>query len=286
MGDILSASTIMQLQNTAIDSGANFLIGAATSPFSPSFDANQAGAMSVVGGAIGVAAGAANIVGSGLNTALLSANIVSEGVTKLSEKLTAYVTECTVKLMDIPTAYFTYVTQEKIKEGLKGKASMEQLMKMLNSDAEKEAEKANEESKKQSEEQTKQESANKVKKVTATVTQALTKATKELQTIASYVQQGPEWMSYQVEKYSDLIAYQTYGYLTAVVEAFDETKKDWAYSLADKTATIAVDDQFRMMVAKQKVNLEKIERTKQKTITKAKALVAKALMKIKGLLGG
>ena len=79
---------------------------------------------------------------------------------------------------------------------------------------------------------------------------------------------------------------QTGGFLGSTVESFDKTKKDWAYSMADKAAKIALDKTKREMLAKMKIQLDKIEQAKQKAMNKAKAAVAQALMKIKGLLGG
>lgn len=286
MGDILSASTVMQLQNSMIDSGANFLIGAATSPFDPNFSENQAGVMSVVGGTIGVASSAANIAGSAINTAALSANIVAEGIAYLSQRITSYVAECTVKLLTLPTAYLAEVTKAKISEGMKEELKMSNIMKRLTQDSEKNSEEKNKENEKESENKVKKDMTKKVKEISYKATTAINKATYQMNSIAAYVQKGPEWMSYQVTKYSDLVMEQTGGFLGSTVESFDKTKKDWAYSMADKAAKIALDKTKREMLAKMKIQLDKIEQAKQKAMNKAKAAVAQALMKIKGLLGG
>lgn len=286
MADILSASTIMQLQNSAIDSGANFLIGAATSPFDPNFNENKAGIMSVVGGAMGAVSGAANIAGSAINTAALSANIVAEGVAYLSQRITAYVAECTVKLMNLPTAYLAEVTQKKISEGMKEELTMSYIMKRLTKNAEDNAKEENKKNEKKSQNKVKTDITKKVKDISYAATNAINKATKELNSIASYVQKGPKWMNDQVIKYSDLVMDQTGGFLGSTVESFEKTKKDWAYSMADKAAKIALDESKRILLAKTKMTLDKIEAAKKKAMNAAKAAVAQAMMKIKGLLGG
>lgn len=286
MADVLSASTVMQLQNSMLDSGSNFLIGAATSPFSEGFNENQAGLMSVVGASIGTAAGAANIAGSALNTAALSTNIVAEGVAYLSQRITAYVAECTVKLMTLPTAYLAEVTQKKIAEGMKTELSMSYIMEKLTKDAEQRSKDANKKNDQKSQDKVKKDMTEKVKDISYKATYAINKATKELYSIASYVQKGPKWMNDQVVKYSDLVMDQTGGFLGSTVESFEKTKKDWAYSMADKAAKIALDESKRVLLAKTKMTLDKIEAAKKKAMNAAKAAVAQALMKIKGLLGG
>lgn len=286
MSDVLSASTVMQLQNSMLDSGSNFLIGAATSPFSEGFNENQAGLMSVVGASVGTVAGAANIVGSAVNTAALSANIVAEGVAYLSQRITAYVAECTVKLMTLPTAYLAEVTQKKISEGMVGELSMSYIMERLTKPAEETSDNKNKKAEKEKEEKVKKDMTEKVKDISYKATNAINKATKELNSIASYVQKGPKWMNDQVVKYSDLVMDQTGGFLGSTVEAFEKTKKDWAYSMADTAAKIVVNKSKLELIAKTKMTLDKIEAAKKKAMNAAKAAVAQALMKIKGLLGG
>lgn len=283
MAEVLSASTVMQLQNSAIDSGANFLIGAATSPFDPNFDENKAGLMSVVGGAMGAASGAANIAGSAINTAALSANIVAEGIAYLSQNLTEYVAQATVKLMTIPMDKVTAASAKCIQEStFKPKDIIDKLTK----GAEEFSKGVQEEMEKQQQLEIKNGATSKIKKVSKTVTDALTKAQKEMNAIASYVQKGPEWMDSQVQKYSYLVMTQVSGNVDKVVEDFDTIKNEWAESAGQAIAAKVVQPINAKLVDAQKKILEKIESAKQKAMITAKAAVAQAMMKIKGLLGG
>ena len=279
----LSQETIMQLHNSALDCGANFLIGASTSPFDPNFSYKTAGIMSTIGGTIGVAASASNIVGSAINTAALSANIVAEGLQDLNTKLTEYVAKSTVKIMSIPMEKFGEAMQKEIKEKtLKVKDIIKQLTQGAE-DFDNAYKKTLEENQNA---EIKSKALLKVKEISYTVSAALVKAQKELTTIAYYVAKGPNWMQNQVDKYSYLVMQQVVGNVDKTVESFEETKDKWAETAGKTVGSKAVEPINAKLIETQKGIIEKVEIKKKEMMAKAGAAMAKAIMKIKGLLGG
>lgn len=279
----LSDGTIQKLNASMVDSGANFLVGAATNPFSEGFNQQSAGAMSMVGGAIGMASGAANIVGSGIQDAALTTTIAAEGLQQISQQITEVVAQATVKLMMIPMDKFTEAMNKEITEcTFKPKEIIDKLTK----GAEEFQKGVAEEVEKQSKEKLQNNATSKFQEISYNTTKWMQKAQEQLNTIASYTAKGPEWMQKKVDECSYLITTQVQGSINKVVEDFDKVKNTWAENAGKAAAKKVVVPINNKLVAAQKKIMDKIEETKTKAMGKAKAGVAQAIMKLKGLLGG
>ena len=280
---ILSGDTIMQLNNSAVDAGANFLVGAATSPFDPNFSVQNAGAMSVVGGTVGVASGAANIVGSGIGDAALTANIVAAGMQNISNLVTSYIADATAKLATIPMDKFSEAMSEAVTSGTFKPAD---IVKKLSQGAEDFQKGVAEEMEKAQQEKIKTGASTKIQELSKKASDTLISAEKQLNSIASYTSKGPKWMESQIKKLSDLVIEQFSGNVDKTIKDFDTIKNDWAESAGKSAGQKIVNPINDKLVKAQKDILDKIDKNKNQAINKAKASIAQALMKVKGLLGG
>lgn len=273
----------MQLNNSAVDAGANFLVGAATSPFDPNFSVQNAGAMSVVGGTVGVASGAANIVGSGIGDAALTANIVAAGMQNISNLVTSYIADATAKLATIPMDKFSEAMSEAVTSGTFKPAD---IVKKLSQGAEDFQKGVAEEMEKAQQEKIKTGASTKIQELSKKASDTLISAEKQLNSIASYTSKGPKWMESQIKKLSDLVIEQFSGNVDKTIKDFDTIKNDWAESAGKSAGQKIVNPINDKLVKAQKDILDKIDKNKNQAINKAKASIAQALMKVKGLLGG
>jgi hypothetical protein len=280
---ILTGDTLAKINTQAVDAGANFLVGSATSAFDPNFGVENAGVMTVASSALAVASGAANIVGSSIQTAEIAANIVAEGVAYLSSYLTEYISKTTVKLLTIPTAEIASYMAASVSELT---LTAKDILKGLADFSEVTAESKTEEVATEETENMTKTAGQKVKEVAYTVTTVLKETSDKLNSIATYCANGSDWVEKQVDKYTNVVITQVTGKLDKTVEDFNEVKLKWAKSMGEKAAQKIVQPLNIKLQKAQKGILDKVNAVKKKAYNKAKALVAKAIMKIKGLLGG
>lgn len=284
MSGILDASCIADLHNSTIDTGANFLVGAATSSFDPSFSKESAGIMSVAGAAMNTASGATNIVGNTINTAGLSATIVAQGISYLSSSLTAYIATATVELLNMPYSYIGEVTASRMKEVIAEAAKNAQ--KAATQNQEDEQQKKDDENKEKKQNETLKKAQDKVKNASFVASNALNNAATTLNSIATYVSQGPDWMETQISTYTNKVMDGVYKFVGNTIESFNKEKHDFAYSVGYQAGEVAAKPAAQKTYKAAREAFTKIEQKKNQAIAKAKAATAQGIMKLKGLLGG
>ena len=264
---ILSPSLLQDVQNSAINSGANFLTGATTSAFGPT---------------IKLASNAAGIAGGALQTASVAANVSMQAVSYLQTQLISYTTEVALEIAkinmdDIPSKIISYVSYFM--------STPAEIMKELSSPIEELQKVDNQKALKKKQDELFEKANEKVSKFTEPVNKHIEKASDALGSVSDFVQQGPQFVEKEINK----IVNKTMDYAHKVgakkVNEANELKQKTKDDIAKKTAKPQADEANNKLKQETKTKLEKMAEQKAKAINWAKAQADAAIKKIKAMLG-
>ena len=289
--EIIEGDSVLygKVTSVAINPGANFLEGKATSAF--------ASANNVLGENLTTASNVNNIAGKGLeapgkgleavnagmNSAGLMAEVTQKGISYLTGEVSAYSSVVVKKLLEIPlgeiVSYGTEMTPKLIKPLSEIKA---ELQTPAETRIDIEIENIEIEDKKQ----INNKIGKKISEFTYKCNNFLDKCSDGLNTIVSYINAGPDWLNNKInkfvaEKLEDLKK-ETAENLTKDSEEKKQIVKNKGWQYAQDAAEKINEKQKK--VVKEAVDLEK--KIKQKAKHIVKAAIAQANMFIKGLLGG
>lgn len=278
-----------KVESVAINPGANFLEGKATSAFTS--------ANNVLGENLTTASNVNNIAGKGLeapgkgleavnagmNSAGLMAEVTQKGISYLTGEVSAYSSVVVKKLLEIPiierVSYCKEMTPKLIKPLSDIKAELETNEEEL-------SEKTDEEIEINVENEKHKKIGKKISEFTYKCNNFLDKCSYGLNTIVSYINAGPDWLNNKInkfvaEKLEDLKK-ETAENLTKDSEEKKQEARDQGWVDAQKNAGKINEEQKKTV--KDAVDLEK--KIKKKAEHIVKAAIAQANMFIKGLLGG
>ena len=278
-----------KVESVAINPGANFLEGKATSAFTS--------ANNVLGENLTTASNVNNIAGKGLeapgkgleavnagmNSAGLMTEVTQKGISYLTGEVSAYSSVVVKKLLEIPiierVSYCKEMTPKLIKPLSVIKAE-------LQTNEEELSEKTDEKIEIHVENEKHKKIGKKISEFTYKCNNFLGKCSYGLDTIVSYINAGPDWLNNKINKFVaeklEDFKKETAENLTKDSEEKKQIVKDKALQYAQGAAEKINKEQKK--VVKEAVDLEK--KIKQKAKHIVKAAIAQANMFIKGLLGG
>ena len=278
-----------KVESVAINPGANFLEGKATSAFTS--------ANNVLGENLTTASNVNNIAGKGLeapgkgleavnagmNSAGLMAEVTQKGISYLTGEVSAYSSVVVKKLLAIPldeiVSYGTEMTPKFIK-------SVGEIKDELLTPAETRIDTDNEKIEIEDQKQINNKIGKKISEFAYKCNNFLGKCSYGLDTIVSYINAGPDWLNNKINKFVaeklEDFKKETAENLTKDSEEKKQIVKDKALQYAQGAAEKINEKQKK--VVKEAVDLEK--KIKKKAEHIVKAAIAQANMFIKGLLGG
>ena len=278
-----------KVKEQALDPGANFLVGKATSAFTS--------ANNVLGENLTTASNVNNIAGKGLeapgkgleavnagmNSAGLMLEVTQKGISYLTDEVVAYSAVVIKKLLELPiierVSYCKEMTPKLIKSLGEIKAELETNEEELseNIDAEIEIHVENEKLKK---------IEKKVAEFKDKCDNFLKKCSDGLDTVVSYINAGPEWVDNKITKFAtekiEDLKKETAEHLIIDIEQKKKEARDQGWVDAQKIAGKINDEQKKAV----KLALDLEKKIKKKAEHIAKAAIAQAKMLIKGLFGG
>ena len=271
--EIIEGNSVLysKVQSVAINPGANFLEGKATSAFTS--------ANNVLGETLTTASNVSNIA----NSAGLMTEVTQKGISYLTSEVSAYSSVVVKKLLKIPiierVSYCKEMTPKLIKSASEIKAELETNEEEL-------SEKTDEQIEINVENEKHKKIGKKISEFTYKCNNFLDKCSYGLNTIVSYINAGPDWLNNKInkfvaEKLEDLKK-ETAENLTKDIEEKTQEARDQGWVDAQKTAGKINEKQKKAV--KEAVDLEK--KIKKKAEHIVKAAIAQANMFIKGLLGG
>ena len=267
-GDLLG-----RLESVAINSGANFLTGKASSAFAREKEA------------VNNAMTAFNTVTNPEVIKSISTDLIQHAVQVTTNRLSAYISEKTTELLDFKgmigtlTNSVTYWT----KESLKTPKQLLEEIKTIDS------KKANEDLMKKTQEEGVEEVKNTVSETVGKITEFynsnMDKLSYGLETITAYITNGPSWIistvnSYVaqvIDKVEGFVGAQSYAVISFRDKTIDSIGQKVGKGLAQPINTIALN-----AAKKTKSDSEKLISTVQ---TKAMNGIAQALMAVRKLTG-
>ena len=260
-----------KVQSVAINPGANFLEGKATSAFTS--------ANNVLGKTLTTASNVSNIA----NSAGLMSEVTQKGISYLTGEVSAYSSVVVKKLLEIPldeiVSYGTEMTPKLIKPLSVIKAELQTPAETRNDI---EIEKIEIQDKKQ----INNKIGKKISEFTYKCNNFLDKCSYGLNTIVSYINAGPDWLNNKINKFVaeklEDFKKETAENLTKDDEEKKQIVKDKGWQYAQDAAEQINEKQKKAV--KEAVDLEK--KIKKKAEHIVKAAIAQANMFIKGLLGG
>ena len=271
-----------KVKEQALDPGANFLVGKATSAFTS--------ANNVLGETLTTVSNVNNIAGKGLeavnagmNSAGLMLEVTQKGISYLTDEVVAYSAVVIKKLLELPiierVSYCKEMTPKLIKSASEIKAELETNEEEL-------SEKTDEQIEINVENEKHKKIGKKISEFTYKCNNFLDKCSYGLNTIVSYINAGPDWLNNKInkfvaEKLEDLKK-ETAENLTKDIEEKTQESRGQGWVDAQKAAGKINEKQKK--VVKEAVDLEK--KIKKKAEHIVKAAIAQANMFIKGLLGG
>ena len=271
-----------KVESVAINPGANFLEGKATSAFTSAN--NVLGeTLTTVSNVTAIAGKGLGAVNAGMNSAGLMLEVTQKGISYLTDEVVAYSAVVIKKLLELPiierVSYCKEMTPKLIKSLGEIKAELETNEEELaeNIDAEIEINVKNEQLKK---------IEKKVKEFKDKCDNFLKKCSDGLDTVVSYINAGPEWVdnkitTFATEKIEDLKK-ETAEHLNIDIEQKKKEARDQGWQDAQKIAGKINDEQKKAV----KLALDLEKKIKKKAEHIAKAAIAQAKMLIKGLFGG
>lgn len=264
---LLEGDLLKKVQDVAINPGANFLVGQATSSF---------------GSAIQTVSSVTTLAAAPLQAAGVIMEVTEKAVSYITSELVSYLTTAAVEMAKfdlsiIPkkvayvTAYYTKSKEEIIKE-IKKPVDITQ----------------DEDFDKEQDEKMKRDLEAIQKKVSDFKTKMDTKLSyvnKSISSITAYIQEGPKWVEQK-------LAYVSYNILKSVKEEtgkqhylLEEEKKRKINEIVEPKARKAADAINNEIKKVQVAIIEEINLKKKEALLLANAAKAQAIMLLKGLLG-
>ena len=277
-----------KVKEQALDPGANFLVGKATSAFTS--------ANNVLGETLTTVSNVTNIAGKGLeapgkgleavnagmNSAGLMAEVAQKGISYLTGEVSAYSSVVVKKLLAIPLGEIVSYGTEMIPKLIKPVGEIkDELQTPAETRIDIEIEKIEIEDKKQ----INNKIGKKISEFAYKCNNFLDKCSDGLDTIVSYINAGPDWLNNKINKF---VAEKLEDFKKETAENLTKDSEEKKQIVKDKALQYAQGadekrNEKQKKVVKEAVDLEK--KIKKKAEHIVKAAIAQANMFIKGLLG-
>ena len=271
--EIIEGNSVLysKVQSVAINPGANFLEGKATSAFTS--------ANNVLGGTLTTASNVSNIA----NSAGLMTEVTQKGISYLTGEVSAYSSVVVKKLLEIPiierVSYCKEMTPKLIK-------SLGEIKAELETNEEELSEKTDEKIEINVENEKLKKIEKKVAEFKDKCDNFLKKCSDGLDTVVSYINAGPEWVDNKITKFAtekiEDLKKETAEHLNIDIGQKKKEARDQGWQDAQKIAGKINDEQKKAV----KLALDLEKKIKKKAEHIAKAAIAQAKMLIKGLFGG
>ena len=266
----------------ALNPGANFLEGKATSAFTSANNVSGE-TLTTASNVTAIAGKGLEAVNAGMNSAGLMLEVTQKGISYLTDEVVAYSAVVIKKLLELPiierVSYCKEMTPKLIKPLSEIKDELQTPAETRNDI---EIEKIEIEDKKQ----INNKIGKKISEFTYKCNNFLDKCSYGLDTIVSYINAGPDWLNNKINKFAaeklEDLKKETAENLPKDSEEKKQIAKDQGWQDAQNAAEQINKKQKKAV--KEAVDLEK--KIKKKAEHIVKAAIAQANMLIKGLLGG
>lgn len=224
-----------------------------------------------------------NLANAGLEIAAIAADIVTSCVGSFAEELASYTGTVVAELASLDLSMIGQQMASYLTAGIK---KPDELIKEIMTSAEKQVENAEKKQEENAKKKKMVEIQAKMQAFEAKMDKIMTEVKQKIDTVMEYIEQGPEWLEFQLSSILDKGMSYVYKYAAIAVSEVNAQKEkfinDMAYKLAQKAA--AKINEKALLV--QKAIIDTAARITAKLLAIAKALIAKALMLLMGLLGG